>query len=314
MRLPLPVWLAGLLVIGSLLLGPGTTRAETGYEIGTGDVIQVTVLGQPTFSGDFSVDGEGIIAYPFLGRVKASAMSAPELERKLVTLLSDGYLRKPQVAVAVKQYRSQRVYVLGEVKAPGPYGLRGDRSLLTLLADVGELLPTVGHEVVVIRPPEPTPQTASDPTAWSEPAPDASASPAPSPSPSPSPTPPALPHSGPALPGEVPGAEIYRINLRELRSGYADRDLQLKVGDTIYLPKAAQVYVTGHVAKPGTYAFEEGLTVFRLLAMAGSVTERGSEKGVRIVRLVDGKRREFKVKPTDTLLPDDTLYVPERFF
>jgi polysaccharide export outer membrane protein len=112
----------------------------------------------------------------------------------------------------------------------------------------------------------------------------------------------------------VPGATIYRVNLRELRSGYVERDLQLEVGDTIYLPKAAQVYVTGHVAKPGSYPFEEGLTVFRLLAMAGSVTERGSEKGARIVRLVDGRRREFKVKPTDVLLPDDTLHVPERFF
>jgi polysaccharide export outer membrane protein len=311
MRLPGLVWLAGLLVTLGLV-GAGTSQAQTGYEIGAGDVIQVTVLGQPTFSGDFTVDGEGLIAYPFLGRVKASAMSAPELERKLVTLLSDGYLRRPQVAVTVKQYRSQRVFVLGEVKAPGPYGLRGDRSLLTLLQDVGDLLPTVGHEVVIIRPPASA--TASpEPVAWGqEPPADDELSPSAASAEASSPTPPA--HTGPALPGEVPGAEIYRINLRELRSGYADRDLQLKVGDTIYLPKAAQVYVTGHVAKPGTYPFEEGLTVFRLLAMAGSVTERGSEKGVRIVRLVDGKRRELKVKATDTLLPDDTLYVPERFF
>lgn len=293
-----------LLTLG--LCGAGAVLAESGYEIGNADVIQVAVLGQPTFSGDFTVDGEGLIAYPFLGRVKASGLSPAELERKLVTLLSDGYLKRPQVSVTVKQYRSQRVYVLGEVKTPGPYGLRDNRSLLTLLGDVGEILPTVGHEVVVIRPPAPAPPPTTEAGSWSEPAPEGA------PAPPASPTPPA--RLGPALPGEVPGAAVYRVNLRELRSGYADRDLRLEVGDTIYLPKAAHVYVTGHVSKPGTYAFEEGLTVFRLLAMAGSVTERGSEKGVRIVRLVDGRRRELKVKPTDVLQPDDTLHVPERFF
>jgi polysaccharide export outer membrane protein len=231
------------------LLGAANARAESGYEIGSGDVIQVAVLGQPTFSGDFTVDGEGLIAYPFLGKVKASANSAAELERKLVTLLSDGYLRRPQVSVTVKQYRSQRVFVLGEVKSPGPYGLRDDRSLLTLLQDVGELLPTVGHEVVVIRPPAPPPLA----TPSVEAAPGADPTPEGAPAPV---APPPAPRLGPALPGEVPGAAVFRVNLRELRSGYADRDLRLQVGDTIYLPKAAHVFVTGHVAKPGTYPFE----------------------------------------------------------
>ncbi len=299
-------WASGL--AAALLLVGSAGGFSQPYEIGPGDVVQVTVLGQPSFSGDFNVDGEGIMTYPFLGKVKASALSPGELEKKLVTLLSDGYLRRPQVAVAVKQYRSQRVYVVGEVKNPGPYGLRADRKLSTLLQDIGDLLPTLGHEVIVIRPPVPAAPSTLPATGegWG------TASPAPNDSPAPSPSPEA--RQGPALPGEVEGSQILRVNLRELRSGYVDRDLALEVGDTIYFPKAAQVYVIGHAARPGAYPFEEGLTVYRLLALAGSVTERGSEKGVRIVRLVDGKRKEFKVKPTDTLLPDDTLHVPERFF
>jgi polysaccharide biosynthesis/export protein len=297
-------------LIAALWVGTAPTSAQPAYEIGPGDVVQVAVLGQPTFSGDFTVDGEGIIPYPFLGKVKASALSPPELERKLVTLLSDGYLRRPQVSVFVKQYRSQRVHVIGEVKNPGAYGLRADRALSTLLLDVGDLLPTVGHEVIVIRPPGPTPPAAEGPQTTSDGWVVGGAE-AETPAPAPTPLP---PRTGPALPSEMPGSEVFRVNLRELRSGYGDRDMTLQVGDTIYFPKAAQVYVTGHAARPGPYPFEEGLTVYRLLAMAGSVTERGSEKGVRIVRLVDGKRREFKVKPTDTLLPDDTLHVPERFF
>jgi len=61
------------------------------------------------------------------------------------------------------------------------------------------------------------------------------------------------PRPGPALPGEVPGAEVFHVNLRELRSGYPDKDMRLLVGDTVYFPKAAQVYVTGHVARPGAF-------------------------------------------------------------
>jgi polysaccharide biosynthesis/export protein len=106
-------------LIAALWVGTAPASAQPAYEIGPGDVVQVAVLGQPSFSGDFTVDGEGIIPYPFLGKVKASALSPAELERKLVTLLSDGYLRRPQVSVFVKQYRSQRVHVIGEVKNPG---------------------------------------------------------------------------------------------------------------------------------------------------------------------------------------------------
>ena len=75
------------------------------------------------------------------------------MERKLTTLLSEGYLRKPRVSVAVKEFGSQLVYVTGEIKTPGPYSLKADRSLLALLTQVGELTANAGHEVIVVRPP-----------------------------------------------------------------------------------------------------------------------------------------------------------------
>ena len=55
-----------------------------------------------------------------LGKLKASEHSAKELERKLTTLLADGYVKRPQVTVAVQEYKSQRVFVTGEVARPGP--------------------------------------------------------------------------------------------------------------------------------------------------------------------------------------------------
>ena len=48
--------------------------------------------------------------------------------------------------------------------------------------------------------------------------------------------------------------------------------------------------------------------------MAGGVTARGSEGRTKVIRFVDGKKVEKKVKQTDTLEPEDRLEVPERFF
>lgn len=313
----------GALFVALLAAAPLATPQDA-YEIGPADVLKIVVLGQDQVSGEFTVDRQGMIQFPFLGSVKASEMSPRDLERKLTTLLSDGYLKRPQIAVTVKESLSQRVYVTGEVKKPGAYGLRADRSLRALLAEIGELAPDAGHEVVVIRPPKLEPAPAETPSP-SPPPPEAEKGveessqeggkqeqreqpdPEPTPKPSPTPTP------DPSLPGALPGSEVFRLSLREVRSGHPEKDFQVETGDTIYLPKAAQVYVTGFVFRPGAVRFEEGMTVYKAVSLAGGVTERGSSKA-KVVRIVDGKRKELKAKPTDLLLPEDTIVVPERFF
>jgi polysaccharide biosynthesis/export protein len=272
-------------------LGLSASAGDQDYEIGAGDVVSVIVLDQAGLTGEFKVDPEGLINYPFLGKIKTAGMSTAEVERKLTTLLSEGYLKRPRVSVAIKEFGSQLVYVTGEFQKPGPYSLKADRSLLALLTHVGELTPNAGHEVVVVRPPGPdfTPPADEAPAAGSA-------------------------RPGLPLPGEVPGAEVFRINLRELKAGYPERNILLQAKDTVYLPKASLVYVLGQVARPGSYRYEEGMTVFQVLLLAGGVTEKGSSKGVKLVRLVDGKSKELKPRMDEPVLPEDTLRVPERFF
>jgi len=286
--------------------------AQDVYEIGPSDVLKIVVLGQEQLSGEFTVDRLGMIRFPFLGSVKAAELSPRDLERKLATLLADGYLKRPQVAVSVKESNSQRVYVTGEVKKPGAYGLRAERSLRALLAEIGELTAEAGHEVVVIRPPKlveaPGPSPYPSPPEGERGVQEGSeGQPAVEPTPAPTPTP------DPSLPMAVPGSEIFRLSLRELRSGNPEKDFAVESGDTVYVPRAAQVYVTGFVARPGAIRFEEGMTVYKAIALAGGVSERGSSKP-KVVRIVDGKRKELKAKPTDLLLPEDTIVVSERFF
>jgi polysaccharide export outer membrane protein len=273
--------------------GPFALPAEDSYELGPGDIVKVVVQGQADLSGEYKVDAAGMINLPILGKIKASAHSLTDLERKLTTLLADGYLRRPQVTVSISAYGSQRVFVTGEIAKPGPYPLKADRSLFALMSELGALPPSAGHVVVVIRPPTPG-FLASDPQG---PAPDEAGA-----------------KSDSGLPVNIPGAEVFRISRHELMSGQPERNILLEGGDTVYVPKAAQVYVTGSVARPGPYRYEEGMTVLQVLTLAGGVTERGSSGRTKLVRIVNGRKQEIKAKSTDLVEPEDTLVVPERFF
>jgi len=276
-----------MLVATLLSLGLAAALPADDYEIGPGDVLKVVVLGQAEMTGSFAVDAEGMVNFPILGKVKASANTTLELERKITVLLADGILKRPQVTVTVAEYGSQKVFVTGEVQRPGAYALKADRSLLALLGDVGALGPNAGHEVLVVRPP-------AGGAAEAEPA--------------------EPPSPVPGLPFVAPGSEVFRISLLELQSGNPERNVPLRAGDTVYFPKAAQVYVMGSVARPGPYRYQEGMTVLQALTLAGGVTERGSAGRTKVVRIVDGKKVERKVKATDLVQPEDTLVVPERFF
>ena len=289
------------------------------YEIGAGDVLKVVVLGQADMTGDFTVGPDGMVSFPILGKIKASENTTLELERKLTVLLADGILKRPQVTVTVADYGSQKVFVTGEVQRPGQYSLKADRSLLALLGDVGALGPNVGHEVIVVRPPVGV-ATVTGPTVplslTEEPGatPPAEAPPTETPQPT-TPAEPTVPPSGiPGLPFVAPGSEVFRISLLELQSGNPEKNITLRAGDTVYFPKAAQVYVMGSVARPGPYRYQEGMTVLQALTLAGGATERGSAGRTKVVRIVNGKKVEKRVKATDLVVPEDTLVVPERFF
>ncbi len=301
------------------------------YEIGRGDTLKVIVVGQAEMTGTFTVDAEGMVNFPVLGRVKAADHTLPEMEKKLTTLLADGYLKRPLVTVSIGEYGSQKVFVAGEVQRPGQYALKSDRTLLVLLGDIGPLTQNAGHEVVVVRPAaHSSPAGAASTPGGAGSAQDDGLFPAARPSesaltpdsdptgaPAPVPAGPAAapaPAAIPGLPFVPPGAEIYRVSLLELQSGNPEKNLPLQAGDTVFFPRASQVYVMGSVARPGPYRFQEGMTVLQALTLAGGATERGSFGRARFVRIVNGKKVESKAKPTDVVQPEDTLYVPERFF
>lgn len=85
-------------------------------------------------------------------------------------------------------------------------------------------------------------------------------------------------------------------------------------GDSIYVPKAAFVYVNGEVRNPGAFKITKGLTVLRSITLAGGFTQKASKKGTEIVRKSGNSEKTIKAKMDDLVQTDDIIVVPESLF
>lgn len=133
------------------------------YVIGAQDVLAIQVFDQPDLGGRYTVEADGTFSFPLIGRVKAAGLSLRAFEGELKKKLSPDFFRNPQVTVAVEQYRSQRVFVMGEVRSPGPVVLVGGMTLIEALSRAGSTLPTASGEVSVVRPPQGSDATNGEP-------------------------------------------------------------------------------------------------------------------------------------------------------
>jgi len=140
-----------LLALSALLGSTLPLAAQTDYIVGSQDVLTVTVFGEAELSGKYTVEQDGTFTFPQIGRVKAGGVTLRALEQELKAKLADGYLKNPQVAVGVENYRSQRILILGEVRSPGEYQLTGEMTLLSALARAGSTTPTAGREATIVR-------------------------------------------------------------------------------------------------------------------------------------------------------------------
>jgi len=108
------------------------------YRISPGDVLAIAVRGESDLSRECQVNGKGTVSLPLLGDVSAAGSTCQELADRLEAELRR-YLRRPQVAVTVRQYGAlgTSVFVAGEVQTPGLYPLAGGRGLMQALVAAG---------------------------------------------------------------------------------------------------------------------------------------------------------------------------------
>lgn len=98
-------------------------------------------------------------------------------------------------------------------------------------------------------------------------------------------------------------------------AGRRANDLTLQNGDVIWVERAPMIYMYGEVQKPGSLRLERGMTVMQALAASGGLTQRGTERGLRVHRRdAEGKVRIIEPVMTDKLQPEDIIYIRESVF
>ena len=230
-------------------------------------------------STTYTVDGAGGITFPFVGRVSVDGLTLREIQAEITRQLEDGFLVSPQVSIEIEAYRSQSVFVIGEVARPGIYELRGNLSLIEALADAGGITAQAGNEITISR--RVAGHTGTEPL---------------------------LPEAG-----DDPAFEVTPYALADLQSGRLAL-VTLRDGDTVNVAKAPTFYVTGQVTSDGSYVWAEGMTVLEAIALAGGYTARGSNRGLKIDRMIDGERVSLSVNEDDLVQAGDLIQIRTRRF
>ncbi len=249
------------------------------YVIGPRDVLKITVWGQDDLSRNYNVSAEGTIVFPLLGELRAAGLTETQLGQRVAELLEKDYLVNPQVLVAVAEYRSKKVLVLGEADKPGSYPLMGETTILEIVSQAGGFGKAAGKQLLLLRPEQ---RVAS---------------------------------AGQGL----AGTSMRRLNIDKIQAGDTAENVQVEDGDTIFIPKANAFFVLGEVNKAGTYALEKETTVLEALSIAGGFTPKAAPAGTKVIRkLPDGRQETISVDMSgpvpakrDFLLQDgDSIIVP----
>ncbi len=283
--------------------------------IGPEDLLEITVFEAPELNRSLRVSANGEISLPLLGAVKAAELTPRQLESVLQELLRRTYMKDPHVGVLVRELQSHAVTVVGPVKKPGVFQIRGTKSVLELLSMAEGLAEDAGDTLLVMR-------------GASFPGPNGKDSPKQEQGKGGASSPPAgegPQASGPANPPKQESSgDIVEVNLKSLlESGDPRHNVPIYPGDIVKVTRAGIVYVVGEVKKPGGFVLKsnENISVLQALALAEGLTRTSARSQARIIRTDQNtdKRIEIAIdlgkvlagKAPDALLrPKDIVFVP----
>lgn len=233
-------------IVGALVAAMATdVVTQAGVAISVKDQVRVTVVGTELPNGPFTVDEDGSIDYPYLGRITAQGLTARALGDVIAKRLVEAQVLvgTPQVTVDLVQTPNKVVTVSGAVNARGEFRFAGDLTVFDALVRAGGAAPDAGDEVLLIRSPK-----AGTTSADSQ------------------------------------EDDVLTLSRRQVESGEFARSNLIEDGDRVIVSRARQVYIDGYVNRPGGYTIEVGATLRQVLSLAGGVTELGAVNRVRVLR------------------------------
>ncbi len=269
--------------------GPVAAGRLPHYVLGPNDEIVILAVDADEIANKpIRITTSGDINLPLVGRIHAAGMTLEGLEAEVNERLMK-YIREPNVAINVTQFKSQPVSVFGAVGSPGVVQLEGRKTLIEVLSMAGGLKGDAGSRIRITRKRE-----------WGD-----------------------IPQSSAVTEGEYSVAEV---NIRSIENATQPEDnIQILPFDVITVARAEVVYVMGEVKRPGGFALNDRRTIslIEALARAEGLGSTAASKDAKIIRPVPGGNRieiavnlqdVLKGKTKDVMLqPDDILYVPNSY-
>ena len=270
------------------------------YRLGTGDEVEILVVGQPPLLREISAAGD--VTIPFVGAVRIGGVTAEEAEATIAAAFKDRQLiNDPQVLLTVTKYEAKTIYAFGELDRPGEYSVSFQMTLMDLVFIAGGLDFTAGQYGYLHRRTSPAPapstpaQVKAGMSAWM-----------------------GRPESAP------PGAEVIRIDLQPMRTGgVLERNILLQNGDVFYVPRREVqfVFLAGELKAPGAFELpaQKRTTASEAIAWAGGTTPTAKMSEGMLVRYEGGQRRQYlidfqavlKGRQLDLeLRADDVIFIP----
>jgi polysaccharide export outer membrane protein len=106
--------------------------------VGPDDVFIMRVVGEKDLPEEFQVASDGTVDLPYIHRVQVAGLEPHEIAHAVrEKLMADQILKDPSVTVMIKEYRSKKITVLGQVQKPGSFPLTSGLTLLQAVSVSG---------------------------------------------------------------------------------------------------------------------------------------------------------------------------------
>lgn len=264
----MPKLLRYFITLFALVLAYPALSANNDYQMGTGDVLRITVYGQPDLTTEARIGEGGSITFPLIGDVKLIGSTPSQGEIEIARRLKkSGFILDPSVNLNIVQYRSQQISVLGRVNRPGKHVLEKISRVSDALALAGGIIIDGSDTITLVR--------------------------------------------------ERSGKTEYRdIDVVALfKEGGETSNELVEDGDIINVSRQSMFYIYGEVQRPGSFRLEQNMSVVQALSLGGGLTQRGTQRGIRILRRDDkGAMQELATQLSDPVKRDDVIYVKESLF
>jgi polysaccharide export outer membrane protein len=232
------------------------------YKIGPEDLLEISVFEEEKLNKkEVRVSSQGNISLPLLGILRVKDLTANELEKEIRDLLAEKYFQDPHVSVFIKEYRSQRISVMGAVEKPGVIDVTGQKTVLDILPMAGGLKENAGPLLFLIRPPRPEEETSKEKRDSNDQTP-----------------------------------KTFVIDLEELLvKGDLTLNLPLTHSDVINIPVSGKIFVGGAVGGPGGFPLQgKRMTVGQAITLAGGLKYEANGSETKIFRY-SGKGTEREI-------------------